>query len=205
VQAVRAGWFELCDTLKQLPREKNIFLYLFAHMIYADGLNTLFVFGGIYAAGTYGLSFEEVLLFGISMNVTAGVGAILLGWMDDLLGPKPTVLVSLFFLLVFGLPLLFLQDKMIFWGVALLLCLFVGPVQSASRSLMVRVIRDKKTSTEMFGLYAFSGKITAFIGPALLGWMTLHFDSQRVGMATVLMFFAVGALLLWKVEVPARC
>jgi UMF1 family MFS transporter len=170
-------------------------------MIYTDGLNTLFAFGGIYAAGTYGLSFEQVLLFGITMNITAGFGAMMLGWVDDYLGSKLTVIVSLIFLTIFGLPLLFLHDKYIFWGMALVLCLFVGPVQSASRSIMVRLIDEKNMSAEMFGLYALSGKITAFIGPWVLGMMTVTFASQRAGMATVLVFFVAGALLLLPVKV----
>lgn len=128
-------------------------------MVYTDGLNTLFAFGGIYAAGTYGLSFEEVLLFGITMNITAGIGAILLAWMDDFMGSKLTVMVSLFFLTCLGVPLLIMHNKYLFWGVALLLCLFVGPVQSASRSLMVRLTASQHKSAEMFGLYALSGKI----------------------------------------------
>ena len=95
-----------------------------------------------------------------------------------------------------------LHNKYIFWGIALMLCLFVGPVQSASRSLMVHLIADRNSSTEMFGLYALSGRITAFIGPWLLGMMTLTFGSQRVGMATVLVFFAIGAILLIPVQIP---
>jgi len=203
-QAVRAGWRELMATLAKLPREKNILLYLIAHMIYTDGLNTLFIFGGIYAAGTYGLTFEEVLLLGITMNITAGIGAILLAWMDDYIGSKPTVIVSLFFLVLFGVPLLFLRHKSAFWIVALCLCVFVGPVQSASRSLMVRLIANKEWSTEMFGLYALSGRITAFIGPWLFGLLTLVSGSQRVGMAIVLVFFALGAILLIPVHVQER-
>lgn len=200
-EAVRAGWKELKSTLKKLPREKNILLYLIAHMVYTDGLNTLFAFGGIFAAGTYGLSFEEVLLFGITMNITAGFGAICLGWMDDYLGSKLTVIISLICLTGLGIPLLLLHDKYLFWGVALLLCLFVGPVQSASRSLMVHLLISKKMSAEMFGLYALSGKITAFVGPWLLGLITLTFDSQRIGMATVLVFFVIGGILLIPVKV----
>lgn len=203
-QAIRLGWKELISTLKKLPHEKNILLYLFSHMIYTDGLNTLFAFGGIYAAGTYGLSFEEVLLFGITMNITAGLGAISLAWMDDYLGSKLTVIVSLVCMTVLGFPILFLHDKYLFWIMALLLCIFVGPVQSASRSLMVRLIADKETSTEMFGLYGLSGKITAFVGPWCLGVLTLIFDSQRVGMATVIVFFVVGALLLLPVRMVVK-
>lgn len=200
-QAIRSGARELLATLKRLPQERNILLYLLAHMIYTDGLNTLFAFGGIYAAGTYGLTFEEVMVFGITMNITAGLGALILGWVDDILGSKTTVVISLLCLTVFGIPLLFLHDKYWFWGMALVLCIFVGPVQSASRSMMVRLIEKKKMSAEMFGLYALSGKITAFIGPWLLGMVTLMFGSQRVGMATVMVFFMVGCLLLLPVQV----
>ncbi len=200
-QAIRSGWKELLSTLRKLPKEKNILTYLIAHMIYTDGLNTLFAFGGIYAAGTYGLTFEEVILFGITMNITAGFGAIALGWMDDFIGSKTTIMLSLVFLTFLGIPILFLHDKYVFWVSALAICIFVGPVQSASRSLMVRLISVKTASTEMFGLYALSGKITAFIGPWLLGLMTLTFHSQRVGMGTVLAFFAIGAVLMGFVKV----
>ncbi len=199
--AIKRGWHDLVKTLKRMPQERNIFLYLFAHMIYADGLNTLFAFGGIYAAGTYGLSFQEVLLFGITMNVTAGIGAILFAWIDDYLGPRLTIFVSLFFLTILGIPILFLHDKYIFWTFALFLAIFVGPVQSASRSLMVKLIAHKESATEIFGLYALSGKITAFIGPWLLGFMTMTFGSQRAGMGTVLVFFVVGGILLIPVRV----
>src|SRR5690606_3927463 len=110
-QAVHLGVRELVLTIKKLPHEKNIALYLLAHMIYADGLNTLFAFGGIYAAGTYGLTFQEVLLFGITMNVTAGIGALAFAWVDDFFGSKPTVLFSLVGLTLFGIPLLLLHEK----------------------------------------------------------------------------------------------
>lgn len=200
-QAIREGWQDLKGTLKKLPSEKNIFLYLIAHMIYTDGLNTLFAFGGIYAAGTFGLSFEQVLLFGISMNVTAGLGAILLGWADDFLGSKLTVITSLICLTTIGLLLLIVKDEYSFWSIALTLSIFIGPVQSASRSLMVRLIKHKTMSAEMFGLYALSGKVTSFVGPWLLGEATYFAGSQRAGMGTILIFFAIGAILLLPIKI----
>lgn len=201
-QAVRLGWWELLSTLKRIPSEKNIFLYLIAHMIYIDSLNTLFAFGGIYAAGTYGLTFEEVLIFGITMNITAGMGAVLFAWVDDYLSSKMTVIISLVCLIFLGIPILFLHDKYIFWFFALALCLFVGPVQSASRTLMARLITQREISTELFGLFSLSGRITAFMGPWLLGYMTMAFGSQRIGMATILVFFVIGMLLLAPVREP---
>jgi UMF1 family MFS transporter len=201
-EAIGLGCRELWSTLRKLPKEKNILLYLVSHMMYTDGLNTLFAFGGIYAAGTYGLSFEEVLVLGITMNISAGVGAALLAWVDDYLGSKATILISLVSLFVLAIPILLLHDKVYFWVLALLLCVFVGPVQSASRTLMVRLIETKHSSAEMFGLYALSGRVTAFMGPWILGVLTITFDSQRVGMATILIFFAIGAILLLPVRVP---
>jgi UMF1 family MFS transporter len=96
---------------------------------------------------------------------------------------------------IFGAAILLVKEATLFWIFGLALSLFFGPLQAASRSLMARIVDPAKT-TEMFGLYAFSGRITAFIGPWLLGVVTLYFGSQRAGMATVLIFFTVGAILM---------
>lgn len=197
--AIKKGLQELACTLKELPQHKNLVLYLLAHLIYVDGLNTLFAFGGIYAAGTFGMDLPGVILFGITMNISAGLGAILLAWVDDFLGSKPTILISLVCLIVLGLPLLFIHSVTIFWLLALSVGIFVGPVQAASRSLMARIAPADK-STEMFGLYAFSGRITAFIGPWVLGLATYHFHTQRAGMATILVFFLIGGLCMLAVK-----
>ena len=104
-------------------------------------------------------------------------------------------LVGLTFL---GGALLVVESKTLFWAFGLPLGLFVGPAQAASRSMMARLAPPALT-TEMFGLYAFSGKATAFLGPAILGAVTMQFDSQRAGMATILVFFVLGMVLLARV------
>lgn len=200
-RAIQRGCKELLSTLKSLPLQKNLFLYLVAHLIYIDGLNTLFAFGGIYAAGIFKMSLSDVILFGITMNISAGIGAILLAWVDDFLGSKLTILVSLAFLIFFGVAILLVKSVAVFWLLGLFLTLFVGPVQAASRTLMARM-SPKDKATEMFGLYSFSGRITSFLGPWLLGFFTLHFGSQRAGMATIVIFFIVGGILMCFVREP---
>ncbi len=81
----------------------------------------------------------------------------------------------------------------------MLIGLFVGPNQSASRSLMSRFMPAKHQS-EFFGFFAFSGKVTSFLGPILLGTVAAAFDSQRAGVATVIGFFLAGAILLATVS-----
>ncbi len=175
--------------------------FLVARMIYTDGLNTLFAFGGIYAAGTFGLALDQVILLGIAMNITAGLGAAAFGWMDDLIGARATIVAGLIGLMVLGGGLLVVESPTAFWALALPMGLFFGPVQSASRSMVARLAPAGLT-TEIFGLYALTGKITAFAGPLVLGWATLIADSQRAGMATVLVFLGGGLVLLLR-AVPA--
>ena len=197
--AINRGCKTLWHTLRTLPQHKSILLFLIARMLYIDGLNTLFAFGGIYAAGTFGLSFSQVLQFGIAMNITAGLGAAAFAWIDDYFGAKKTVLISLVAMIMTGSGILLVQSQLWFWILALILGLFVGPVQAASRSFMVR-LAPPEIMTEMFGLYAFSGKATAFVNPWLVGMLTLAFNSQRIGMASVIGFLIVGALLLSRVK-----
>ncbi|MEO5335401.1 MAG: MFS transporter [Magnetospirillum sp. WYHS-4] len=198
-EATRRGISSLAATLKRAREYRTALRFLLAHMIYTDGLNTLFAFGGVYAAGTFGMDFQELILFGIALNVTAGIGAALFAFADDRFGPKVVIVVSVAALILLGGALLAVESKALFWAFGLPLGIFVGPAQAASRSLMAR-LAPAEIRAEMFGLYAFSGKATAFLGPALLGMVTTAFASQRAGMATILVFFAVGLLLLLPVR-----
>jgi UMF1 family MFS transporter len=170
-------------------------------MLYTDGLNTLFVFGGIYAAGSFGMDTEEILIFAILLNVTAGLGATAFGWIDDWIGAKRTILIAVAALTLFGGLILLVESKTWFYVLGAAIGVFAGPAQSASRSLMAR-LAPAGLRTEMFGLYALSGKATAFVGPALVGWLTVWAGSQRIGMATILAFFVVGWLLLLPLREP---
>jgi len=201
-QALRQGLATLLATLRGLPRHGQVGRFLLARMIYTDGLNTLFAFGGIYAAGTFGMTFEEILKFGILLNVAAGLGAVGFGWMDDRLGAKPTIMVSLVGLTVAGTSILLVDSQAWFVAIGCGIGLFIGPAQSASRSLMAR-LAPAELRNELFGLYALSGKATAFIGPALVGWVTVWADSQRAGMATIPIFFLIGMILLWPLKDPS--
>ena len=204
-EAVRRGVAALVDTVVRVRDYAPIARFLLARMIYTDGLNTLFAFGGIYAAGTFGMEFDELIIFGIGMNVTAGLGAALFAWADDRFGPKRVIMISVAALLVLGTAVLVVQSKTLFWVFGLPLGIFVGPAQAASRSLMAHLAPEDRRA-EMFGLYALSGKATAFLGPALLAFVTQAMNSQRAGMATILIFFAAGLILLRPVpDARPRC
>lgn len=200
-QAVRRGIGTLVDTFRRLRSHRNIAIFLLGKMIYIDGLNTLFAFGGIYAAGSFGMSFDQILLFAIALNVSSGLGAIAFAWIDDWVGAKPTILVALAAMTVLGAAILFVESKPAFIALTIGLGLFFGPAQASSRSLMSR-LAPPESRAEFFGLFALAGRITAFLGPMLVGWVTLAAQSQRAGMATILPFFVIGGLLLLFVTEP---
>jgi UMF1 family MFS transporter len=202
-RAAREGVMAMTRVLPELRRVQGSLRFLIANMLYMNGLNTLFSFGAVFAAGTFGMTTEEVLQFGIALNITAGVGAIGFSFMDDRVGSKPTVLVSLAAMMALGLALLLVASKAWFWGLGVALGVFMGPVQAASRTLVARMA-PPTIRAEFFGLFALSGRVTSFAGPALLGIVTLATGSQRAGMATILLFLAVGAALLAGVPAARR-
>ena len=202
-QGLAAGLKELGHTLRRLPRMGGIGRFLLARMLYTDGLNTLFAFGGVYAAGTFGMGFQDILVFGILLNVAAGLGALAFSWIDDLLGAKRTIVISLIGLIGAGIAILLVETRFAFTALGCVIGVFIGPAQSASRSMMAR-LAPPEARGELFGLYALSGKATAFLGPAVVAWTTDFAGSQRTGMATILVFFVVGLVLLLPLRDPDR-
>lgn len=198
--AVRESLKELRHTLGDLKHRPWIIRFLIARLLYIDGLATLFAFGGLYAAGTFGMSVEEILAFGVLLNVTAGLGAFVFGWIDDRFGAKPTIEVSLVCMIVIGTGLLLVEGAIWFWILGAAIGIFVGPVQASSRSLMAR-LAPAEQMTQMFGLFALSGKVTAFIGPAFVAGLTAISGSQRVGMSIIIVLFVLGLLVLRPLKV----
>ena len=192
---------EVIHNIKSLFSNSNKGRFLLSRMIYTDGLNTLFAFGGLYAAGTFNMGFSEIIIFGILINITAGLGALFFSYIEDKIGPKYVINISLFFLIVIGTITLFIHSKDLFLILGSTLGFFIGSIQSSSRSLMSRYIVNGNNA-ETFGVYTVSGKCTAFLGPAFLALIVSIFDSQRAGMASIILFFLVGLFLLQKVNEP---
>jgi UMF1 family MFS transporter len=195
----RAALRELARTIRTIRQYGEIVKFLIARLVFNDGLVTVFAFGGIYAAGTFRMSLSEVILFGVALNVASGLGAVVFGFVDDKIGGKKTILVTLVALSLATLLAVWAPNRLWFWIAGLLIGVFVGPNQAASRSLMGRFVPERHQA-EFFGFFAFSGKATSFLGPLLLGTVTQAFDSQRMGVATVIAFFLVGGVLLATVD-----
>lgn len=199
--ALRQGVASLKESLKDLVTDKMWRNFMIGSAIYRDGLATLFAIGGIYAAARYDMQTADILLFGIGMNVTAGLGCIAASFVEDRIGSLRTVKFSLIGLSVVGVGVLLAPDKAMFLTAAMVLGLFVGPVQSASRTLVARLSPPEEV-TERYGLYALTGRAVAFMGPLCFGVATSLFNSQQAGMATILLFWVIGFMMVRTLRDP---
>ncbi|WP_210730603.1 MFS transporter [Roseicyclus persicicus] len=203
---------DLWATVKSLPRRPSLFAYLGSSMFYRDALNALYGFGGTYAVLVLNWSITQVGIFGIVGAVTSAIATWIGGKVDSAVGPKPVIIGSIVTLIAVCALVLGMTRETL-WGIALApgsslpdIAFYVcgaiiggagGVLQSASRTMMCRHAPPARP-TEAFGLYALSGKATAFLGPALIGLTTWVTESARLGMLPLIGLFTIGlVLLLW--------
>ena len=200
VESYRILWRDLKALWRRDPRTVK---FLIASAIFRDGLAGVFTFGAILAVTVYGLAPGDVLIFGVAANVVAALGAVVAGYADDRVGPKAVIIGSLVAMLVTMTVLLFVDGTTMFWIFGLLMCLFVGPAQSASRSFLAR-LAPAESDGQMFGLYATTGRAVSFLAPALFGVFTWAFSADRAGIAGIALVLLVGLVLLLPVRAPSR-
>ena len=223
---VREGLRRLWQSLRELVRShRDVALFLLARMLYADGCAAVFSFGAIYAASVFGWGVTELGLFGIILTVAAFFGACLGGLVDDRAGSKNVIVIGLLVFIIGSLGVLSVDpDEILFvvpvpekaagaglfgsageqvlLGFALLIGVALGPIQASSRTLLARICPPAQT-TEFYGFFSFSGKVTAFAAPLAIGLVTTLTDSQRLGISVSLVFLIAGLLLLSTVR-PSR-
>jgi UMF1 family MFS transporter len=224
--ARRSPAAELWDTIRSLPAMPSLLIFLIARMIYTDGLTAIFAFGGIYGASVFGWGPLELGIFGIVLTLVGAFGALIGGRLDDRLGPKAVIVGALLALIAGAVGILsvdkthifFTTDvaekivgskpfsavgEQVFLAFAILVGLVAAPVQAASRSLLARLAPPEKM-TQYFGLFAFSGKVTAFLAPFAVAFVTQESGGQRIGMAAVLAFLVIGVVMMLFVRMTPR-
>jgi UMF1 family MFS transporter len=214
----RSAFAELWDTLRELPQHRDMLIFLIARAIYIDGLSAIFTFGGIYGASVFGWQAFELGLFGIILTLTGAFGAVIGGILDDRWGAKRVIVLSLLILMVAAIGILSVskgevlfsiavpekvpgsapfssRGELVYLAFAVLIGIVAAPVQAASRSLLARLAPPEKL-TQFFGLFAFSGKVTAFAAPLLIATVTTATGNQRAGMAVIAAFLLTGMLMM---------
>jgi len=208
--SIAQSYGKLFRDIARLYRETpTTFWFLLASAVFRDGLAGVFTYGAVIAAAVYGFGFIQVVIFGIAANLVAGVSTIVSGRLDDRFGPRAIILFSLGGLVAAGSVVFLFRDlgDTVFWVGGLVLCLFVGPAQAASRSFLARVSPAGKEG-EVFGLYATTGRAASPLSPAL--WATFIAIASAAGLAGptaygilgIVLVLAIGFVLMLFVKIP---
>lgn len=195
VAATQQGFQRLRVTFGRLRSYREVAKLLLAHLVYNDGLVTVFSFASIFAAAVFGMTTKDLIILGIALNVAAALGSLAFGFLNDRIGGKRTITITLVALIIATIWGASAQSVGGFWAAAILLGIMVGPNQSASRSLLGVLVPENKHG-EFFGFFAFSGKLASLLGPLLYGTVVQVTGSQRWAMGSIIVFFFVGLILL---------
>ncbi len=196
---IKKTFNQLILTLKNIKKYKNLVWFLIARIFYMDGINAIFAVAAIYATIVFGMTTTDIILLGIGTNMSAGLGSWIFSFIEKKFGSKNVIVFSLIFIFIIGVIILLTNQKNFFIILAIMLSSFFGPIQSASRVYFAKSIPDEK-KYEFFGFYSFSGKVTSFIGPILFGTIAYISSSQKIGMASLLVLFIIGFIILLKVK-----
>ncbi len=206
---VRESYVLLGRSIAKLWRTSpHTLFFLGASALFRDGLAGVFAFGAVLAQGTFGFSAGSVVVFGAAANIIAGVSTMAFGYLDDRIGPKKVILISLGALVVLSLCVFFLHDRgqIIFWTFGMAMTAFVGPAQSASRSFLARLIPEGKGG-EIFGLYATTGRVVSFLSPLMFGgaialgaMLTGRENTQYWGILGIAIILLAGFVVMFRVR-----
>ncbi|SLN03046.1 putative transporter [Corynebacterium xerosis] len=197
------GYASIVRRVIRAFREEPVMLqYLVASAIYRDGLGAVFSIAGVLAANAYGFSTVEIIIFGIAANLVAGIGVFLGGRADDRMGTRWLIIVGCLGIIVLGLVVLAFGSALVFWIAGLAICLFVGPVQSATRNLLTR-LSEPGRETENFGLYATTGRALGFLGTAAFAVTVAISQDTRTGILGIVIVIALGLLAFLPIKLGA--
>ena len=204
------GLGRIVGTFKEIRKHRNLMRFLLAYFFYNNAVITIIVFAVAFSRDTLSFTTTENIILVIVMNIIAAPGAFAFGWIAQEVGARRTIMITLVMWLVVvagseaaAWPGLFsvAGAKTCFWFVAALASLCIGAIQATSRAFVGQLAPAGRAG-EFYGFMAFAGKGSAVLGPIVFGVASDVFDSQRVAVLTIGVFFAVGLALLSRVKQP---
>ncbi|OQP03423.1 MFS transporter [Geobacillus sp. 44B] len=202
-----AGYRDIYATLKEMKKYQNIFTFMIAYFFLNDAVATTIAIMSVYAKAIAGFTAGEFILLYLVSTVSSIIGSFLFGYITRSKGAKKAVLyVGIMMCIALAIGALAFS-KLSFWIAGSLFGVSLGAMWVTSRTYIVELSPQDKQG-QFFGLFAFSGKVSAIIGPAIYGSITLVFHSygniaNRLAMGTLLVMVLLGIFFLRKVKPQA--
>lgn len=193
---VKESQASLVKTFKSLPQHKNFAWLVASGLAFQGGIAVVVTLAAVYADQAMGFTPDETILLVLLVNITAAIGAFAFGYVEDRIGHKNALIVTLFIWIAMVGVAYFAQTKPIFWIAANLAGIAMGSSQSAGRAL-VGVLAPEKDRSAFYSFWNMALWIANIIGPMTYGYITWITDNdQRLALLCTGMFFVVGLILL---------
>lgn len=193
---VRNSFKRLGNTLKDIKKEKNIFLYLLSFFFFIDGVYTIIEMATAYGSAL-GLDSTGLLLALLVTQIVAFPCALIFSKLSGKYNTASLIKVCIISYTGIALFAIWLDKQWKFWLLAILVGMFQGAIQALSRSYFAKIIPADK-SGEYFGIYDICGKGASFMGTTLVGIVAQVTNAANAGVAIISVMFVIGLILFCK-------
>ncbi len=206
---ISIGFSRVGKTFREIRNYQGLPLFMVAYFLFSDAITTVIYYAALFGEEVYLFSRVDILIFFAVTQLAAIPGAFVFGYVADRIKTKPTLMITLMIWVIALVVAYFGSAQIVWWIVGMIAGVGMGSAQSTARSMFGQYIPEEKKS-EMYGIYALTGKFAAILGPFV--YATVLTLSQGLGftlveahknsLLSILMFFIVSLLLLIKVRQP---
>jgi UMF1 family MFS transporter len=200
---LKIGWQRVFQTMKKINSYRELKKFLFAFLLYNDGIQTVIIVASIFGAEILKMNTGELIFYFLVIQGTAFWGSLLFGYLADWMGKKKTILLTLWIwmlVVVWAYRLgIFWDPKTEYWILGILAGIVLGGSQSASRALAASLIPEGHTA-EFFGFFAIAHKFASIFGPLVYGVILSLTGSLQNAILSLVLFFGLGIFLLMRVD-----
>jgi UMF1 family MFS transporter len=198
---LRASLARLKRTWREARSFQDFSALLACSVAYQAGISVVIALAAVYAQQVLGFQQTETMMLIFLVNIAAAIGAFAWGYVQDIIGHRPALAVTLLGWIVMVALAAMATGPGLFWVAAVIAGLCMGSSQSAGRAL-AGVLAPERRRAEFFGLWTFAVRLSAILGPMTYGLVTWLTDgNHRLAIASTGLFFVAGLALLTLVNV----
>ncbi|MDD5754580.1 MAG: MFS transporter, partial [Methylococcales bacterium] len=200
VSFLTASFTRLKQTIKEATRFQDLAWFLITLAVYQSGVSTVVVLAAIYAQEVMGFDTQALIILIMVVNVTAAVGAFICGHLQDRIGSVPTLAITLLIWIAAVTAAVFATESTQMWLIGNMIGLAMGASQAVGRALVSKFSPTERAG-EFLGLWGLVNRLSAIVGPLSYGLINYcTHDNHRWALSSTIVFFALGLLLLTKVN-----
>lgn len=190
------GYKEIYQTFKEMKKYKSIFTFMITYFFLNDAIATTIAMMAIYATAIVGFTSGQFIILYLVSTVSTIIGSFVFGYITKSIGAKRAITIVAVIMSLALLLAVFATAQWMFWVAGSMFGVSLGSMWVTSRTLIIEMSPEDKRG-QFFGLFAFSGKVSSIIGPALYGTVTLLLKdygtlASRVALGSLLILTIIG-------------